>query len=151
MTDWYIEQAFNAEQLREAERRRRYNPTLAREDDSEDDVRDTEYYGDQWRGYGPRTRPASGPYAGYGPRGYQRSDQRIQDEVCDLLTQDGEVDARDIEVSVQDGEVTLKGSVDSRRTKRRAEDVVDAVYGVRDVHNELHIQTPSAAEREHKP
>ncbi len=85
--------------------------------------------------------PQPGPHRGKGPRGYQRSDERIMDEVCGLLTQHGYIDARDIEVSVQQGEVTLKGTVDSRMTKRMAEDVADSVYGVTDVHNELHIRS----------
>ncbi len=39
--------------------------------------------------------------------------------------------------------VTLRGSVDNRRTKRIAEDVVDTVFGVEDIHNELRIAPPT--------
>ncbi len=99
------------------------------------------YYGDPWRGLGPGTT-LRGPYTGYGPRGYHRSDERIKDEVCNLLTQNGEIDASDIQVSVHDGEVTLQGTVDRRWTKRAAEALADSVYGVTDVHNELRIQRP---------
>ncbi len=137
-----IQRAFDADQIREYERRRHnYYPDLADEDDSHDDVRDIEYYGDPWRGTGPRAGERQrGPYTGYGPRSYWRSDALIEEEVCDLLTQHGEIDAHDIEVSVKDGEVTLKGTVDSRRTKRMAEDAADSIYGVQDVHNELRIR-----------
>ncbi len=142
MSTLYIQRAYDLTRLRELERqRRRYQPDLADEDDTFDDVRDIEYYGDPWRGTGPRAGQR-GPYAGYGPRGYLRSDARIQEEVCDLLTAHGGIDATDIEVSVQDGEVTLQGTVDSRETKRMAGQAVDSIYGVRDVHNELRIRRP---------
>ncbi len=83
-----------------------------------------------------------GPYTGYGPRNYQRSDDRILDEVCDRMTQNGMLDARNISVQVERGEVILQGTVDSRRSKRLAEDLADSVHGVQDVHNRLTIQRP---------
>jgi len=81
-----------------------------------------------------------GPFSGQGPKGYQRSDERIHEEVCERLTQHGQLDARDIEVKVERGEVTLSGTVDSRQAKRTAEDSLDSVAGVREVHNQLRIQ-----------
>lgn len=42
----------------------------------------------------------------------------------------GQFDDRDIRVEVRDGEVTLSGSVNDRRTKRPAEDVTESVSGV---------------------
>jgi hypothetical protein len=36
---------------------------------------------------GPPPRPAAG-YAGIGPKGYRRSDARIEEELCDGLTAD---------------------------------------------------------------
>ncbi len=83
----------------------------------------------------------TGPYSDVGPRGYRRADDRICEDVCDRLTQHGQIDASDIEVRVDNGEVTLAGMVDSRRTKRMAEDVVESVAGVRDVHNELRVRS----------
>lgn len=80
-----------------------------------------------------------GPFSGMGPRGYRRSDERILEDVCERLTQHGQIDARDIEVKVQNGEVTLSGMVNDRRTKRLAEDVADSVAGVEDVHNQLRL------------
>jgi hypothetical protein len=76
-------------------------------------------------------------YAGRGPRGYRRADSRIQEDVNDALTRDPELDATDVEVSVENGEVTLTGTVGDRRAKRRAEDDAYACAGVHDVHNRL--------------
>ena len=93
-----------------------------------------------------RRRPsAGGPYVGYGPRGYRRSDERIYEEVCDRMTEDGELDAREIEVSVHASEVMLAGTVATRAQKRLAEDIVDGVLGVVEVHNRLRVQ-PTGSE-----
>lgn len=81
----------------------------------------------------------NGPYAGIGPRGYKRSDQRIYEDVCDRLMQHGAINASNIEISIKDGEVTLTGNVDSLWTKRAAEDTAYSVLGVEDVHDELRI------------
>ncbi len=80
-----------------------------------------------------------GPHTGRGPEGYRRSDERIREDVCQRLTVHGEVDARGIEVKVEGCEVTLTGTVPDRRTKRTAENVAEAVSGVKDVHNQLRI------------
>jgi osmotically-inducible protein OsmY len=74
---------------------------------------------------------------GKGPKGYTRADDRIRDDVCERLTYDPDVDASEITVSVSQGEVTLAGEVEDRRSKRRAEDIIEGVPGVRDVHNQL--------------
>jgi hypothetical protein len=71
----------------------------------------------------------AGPHSGRGPQGYRKSDERIQDEVCEVLTRHGELDASDIEVHVQDGLVELRGYVDKRQDKYLAEDLAEAVSG----------------------
>ncbi len=81
-----------------------------------------------------------GRFAGRGPRGYHRSDDRIREEVCEILTRHGDIDAGDVEVQVKNGEVTLTGNVDDRYQKRLAEDVVEQVSGVHDVHNQIRVQ-----------
>lgn len=78
---------------------------------------------------------------GKGPKGWKRSDERIKEEVCEALYNSNEVDASDIEVSVKEGIVSLKGSVDTRSTKRTVEDLVDDVSGVQDVQNLLTLKT----------
>jgi hypothetical protein len=86
----------------------------------------------------------TGPHRGKGPAGYQRSDERIRELVCESLTDDDEIDASHLEVSVASGEVTLSGTVDDRRSKRAAEDCAYCVPGVRDVQNRLRVRGDSA-------
>lgn len=88
-----------------------------------------------------------GQYRGRGPRNYRRSDERIREDVCDALTDDPMLDASNMEVTVKDGEAMLSGTVRSRQDKRRAEDIVERISGVRDVHNSLRVSTePFGAE-----
>ena len=93
-------------------------------------------------GYGDAESGRSGQrgFAGRGPKGYQRSDERLRDEVSDRLMEHDEIDAGDIEVQVQDGEVTLTGTVPDRWMKRLAEDIAEQVMGVREVMNQVRIQ-----------
>jgi len=79
-------------------------------------------------------------FAGRGPRNYQRSDERIREEVNERLTDDHRVDASDIDVEVRNGEVILRGRVDERRDKRAAEEIVENLPGVKDVRNELRVE-----------
>jgi hypothetical protein len=94
---------------------------------------------------GGRTLP-TGPYSGVGPKGYARSDQRIFEEVCDRLTEHGEIDVHDVTVEVKDGEVTLEGCVPNRFTKRECEQVAEDVLGVVDVHNRLRLAAESESD-----
>jgi len=112
------------------------------------------------RPFGPRAYPRSpygewesapppptysatrGPYVGRGPRGYRRSDERIREDVCERFTRHGALDPSDVEVSVRTAEVMLTGTVATRAQKRLAEDIVEAVFGVIEVHNHLRVQRP---------
>jgi CBS domain-containing protein/osmotically-inducible protein OsmY len=76
-------------------------------------------------------------HKGRGPKGYKRSDERIREEVCDRLTEHGDIDASDIEVKVQNGEVTLTGTVPEKRFKHLAEQIVESLSGVQEVNNQL--------------
>jgi hypothetical protein len=89
----------------------------------------------------PRPKPQRehAQHRGKGPRDYQRADQRIYEDVCERLADDDHVDATDIEVSVNGGEVTLTGKVRSRTSKRRATQVAESVSGVKDVFNSIRI------------
>jgi osmotically-inducible protein OsmY len=92
-----------------------------------------------WFGDQEAARRREADHRGKGPRGYRRSDERILEDVHDRLTDDPGVDATDISVSVQEGEVTLSGKVHSRRAKRAAEDCADSVSGVSHVQNNLRV------------
>ena len=82
-----------------------------------------------------------GSYRGLGPKGYQRSDERIREDVCEALYRNPHVDARDIEVSVIDGVVVLTGIVEDRLEKREAEICSEEVLGVRDIQNDLELRS----------
>jgi len=103
-------------------------------------------HGQSWTGGGSATGFSAtgswmaGPHSGRGPQGYQRSDGRIEEDVCEHLTHHGMLDATGIRVQVENGEVTLTGTVESRQAKRLAEDILDSISGVRDVHNQLRVQ-----------
>ena len=84
-------------------------------------------------------------FRGIGPKNYERSDDRIREDVCERLSQDEYVDAHDIEVGVSEGVVTLSGTIDDRNSKRRAEDIAESVGGVRDVQNQLRLSQPPSA------
>jgi osmotically-inducible protein OsmY len=81
-----------------------------------------------------------GRFTGRGPRGYQRSDERIREDVNEELFRSGEIDASNIEVTVANCVVTLEGEVEDRDQKRLAEDIVEAAPGVRDVRNNLKVK-----------
>lgn len=78
-----------------------------------------------------------GPHVGKGPKTYKRTDERIREEVSERLTRHGGIDASDVDVIVENGEVTLQGEVSSRTEKRLAEAIAETVFGVHDVHNRL--------------
>jgi len=74
------------------------------------------------------------------PKGYKRSDDRIREDICDQLSQEAQLDPGDIEVSVSNGEVTLSGTVPERYMKWQAEQLIDNVSGVNEIHNQLRIK-----------
>ena len=89
-------------------------------------------------------------FRGKGPKGYKRSDERVREDVLDRLTHlsmHAEVDASEVEVTVQDGEVTLTGFVIERRWKHLMEDVAEGVMGVKDVHNQIRVRRDDETSR----
>jgi len=81
-----------------------------------------------------------GGFAGKGPKGYQRSDERLREHISESFMHHDELDASDIEVKVESGNVTLTGTVPSRHCKRLAEDLAEDCMGVKDVANQLRVQ-----------
>jgi hypothetical protein len=81
-----------------------------------------------------------GPHSGRGPQGWQRSDDRIREDVNEALSQHGWLDATNVNVDVHNGMVTLTGTVENRYAKRMAEDALENISGVSDVQNNLRVQ-----------
>ena len=97
----------------------------------------TEYGGAMASGMGQSRMQT---HVGKGPKGWQRSDERIREDVNEALTRHPGIDASEIEVRVQGGEVTLTGTVTDRQTKRQAEEVVERVFGAKDVQNQIRVK-----------
>ncbi|MEX2217937.1 MAG: BON domain-containing protein [Phycisphaerales bacterium] len=76
-----------------------------------------------------------------GPRNYQRSDERLRDEVYDRLIQQTDIDVSEIECTITGGVVSLEGTVESRWERHQIEDLVDTVWGTRDIRNNLRIRS----------
>ncbi|WP_406600849.1 CBS domain-containing protein [Microvirga rosea] len=88
---------------------------------------------------GSRGEVRRGEHRGKGPRSYQRSDDRIREDINERLTDDARLDASEIEVSVSGREVTLSGTVRDRNEKRWAEDLAESVSGIAHVQNNLRV------------
>jgi hypothetical protein len=101
-------------------------------------------YGQMGMGMG-RIGGMQGRMQGRGPKGYKRSDERIKEDVCECLSS-GHIDASEIEVTVKNCEVTLTGTVDDRRAKRMAEELIDDVPGVTEVHNQIRVKREETRE-----
>lgn len=71
------------------------------------------------------------------------------------LEQHRALDASDIEVKVQDGEVILAGTTSDRHMKRLAEDIAERVPGVKEVQNQIRLSKADgqngSAERRQSP
>lgn len=116
----------------EAERRRELDRRLMEIEESRRDM-------EEFRQGGYNRNRLNYSYKGKGPKAYKRSDDRIKEDISDRLTDDDRLDASNIEVSVRDAEVTLSGTVDSRESKRRAEDITEMVSGVQHIQNNLRV------------
>jgi len=69
----------------------------------------------------------------------RRPDAALAQELQEILSKDPELDATEIEVEVEGGAVTLRGEVDSSDARLLAEELVESVSGVREVHNVLKV------------
>jgi len=78
-------------------------------------------------------------HRGKAPRDYVRSDARIREELCERLTEDDAIDPSDVSVAVEDGVVTLSGTVEHRWIKHSIEDMAEALGGVKDIVNQLRV------------
>lgn len=91
----------------------------------------------------PFKAPSSLSYSPYAEaliesvRREKRSDSSIRDEIYESLCSHTQIAADDIQVSVNDGDVLLEGTVPEREMKTLAEDVVEKCFGIREVMNHL--------------
>lgn len=74
-----------------------------------------------------------------GPKGYQRSDERIREDICEQLMRTAHVDPSDVSIEVSGGKVTLDGTVPDRRMKHAIEDLAHETAGVNDVENRVRV------------
>lgn len=73
-----------------------------------------------------------------------RFDEQIKKDVVDQLYWDQRVDASDVEVAVDDGEVSLSGVVPNFISRQAAENDVISIPGVLKVNNQLEVLYPTA-------
>jgi osmotically-inducible protein OsmY len=104
-------------------------------------------------GYGPTYRqpPAYGSYPvarnrqyarnpyPQGPKGYQRSDERLKEDISERLMESHQIDCSDVSLDVRGGKVVLEGTVPSRHMKHAIEDLVDNCPGVQDIDNRVRV------------
>lgn len=74
---------------------------------------------------------------GKGPKNWNHTDDKTYERVCEALYMHSEIDASEIIIKVDNGTVTLSGSVPDYHTKWAAEDCVADLPGVWEVKNEL--------------
>jgi hypothetical protein len=93
------------------------------------------YGGQEWGS----SHGSGGQRHGRGPKGYKRSDERLKEDISERLMQSYQIDAAEVSVEVQNGKVTLDGSVPERRMKHMIEDLVDDCPGVQDIDNRVRV------------
>jgi osmotically-inducible protein OsmY len=75
-----------------------------------------------------------------GPRSRRKPDESLRQEIQEILIADPELEATDIEVEVEGGAVTLRGVVGDSDARLLAEELVESLAGVREVHNRLRVE-----------
>lgn len=139
----YVGEGYSGKRYRSAPRGIDYERNW--QDEGRNAYGDRDYYGRREYDEVPgEYRRKTGGFVGRGPKGYTRSDERIREDVCELLTDDPRVDASNIDVKVENSEITLTGTVHAREDKRLAEDLADRVSGVKDVQNRLRVAVGEA-------
>jgi hypothetical protein len=95
--------------------------------------------GDDERGIEPdwRTERRYPP----GPKGYQRSDERLREDISERLMEARYIDSSDVTVAVSGAKVVLEGTVPERRMKHAIEDLADACPGVQDIENRIRVRS----------
>jgi len=116
------------------------------------DISSSNWYGPNIGAYNPVIPPggkktASRPAHRLSASDYNRTDEQIHAAIALRLADDPRVDARSIDVHVDQGVVTLTGRVLSRGERQRAARDADANRGVWAVHNRLRVGPVGAPRR----
>jgi hypothetical protein len=88
----------------------------------------------------PERRGRPEPRYPPGPKGYQRSDERLREDISERLMEARYIDSSDVTVEVSGAKVVLEGTVPERRMKHAIEDLVDACPGVQDIDNKIRVR-----------
>ncbi len=75
---------------------------------------------------------------GAAPKGYKKSDQRLTEDLGELLMNHG-IDCSSVDLQVKEGIVTLTGECSDRSDKHQIEHLAAEMSGVKDVENQLRI------------
>jgi hypothetical protein len=67
------------------------------------------------------------------------ADEHLRLQILDRLRHDPGIDAGHIEIDVKDGNVVLKGRIDTDAEKQLSEEIARSVEGINQVENQLHI------------
>jgi hypothetical protein len=98
---------------------------------------------DEFGAYAGVPGPGVGTLAA-GSRYYRRPVERILDDIHERLLREP-VDARDVNVRVQGGDIVLEGTVPTKPDSWLIERVCDGVLGVAHVENRLRVRTEADA------
>jgi osmotically-inducible protein OsmY len=96
--------------------------------------------GTNWGGSEWQPGPTTQSFRGRGPKGYERSDERLKELICEALTDDDQIDASDISVEVKNSQVKLTGTVSDRQKKYMVEEMIEDLSGVKEVDNQLRVR-----------
>lgn len=77
---------------------------------------------------------------------HRRPDITLYEDICHCLAEHTAIDPTQIEIKVQDGEVTLVGVVKDRRTKQMVVQAVDHIVGIVLLHDNLRTALPGVNE-----
>jgi osmotically-inducible protein OsmY len=81
-----------------------------------------------------------------GPKGFRRSDERIQDDIATRLMSRDDIDSSEVSLEVKDARVKLEGTVPERWMRFAIDDVAESVMGVEDVENNVRVRrTPDTS------
>lgn len=90
---------------------------------------------------GERTNAFSYDRVGRPAKAYVRSDSSIREDVRECMAGDPLLDSSAVDVRVENGDVTLTGTVAEQSERHRAESVAEQVHGVKSIRNEIEVKT----------